>query len=223
MDIRKPQSQATESKASPSPVEVNKSFTAGTINTADPKVMLPPSVQVILQSISKKYNLPCDLSNITIGDGKLASIVKGVRVIADMVEADSKLLPDLIRLTKKIMLGEEKLANFQLNISKLAVKHQQKIDATTAEIFLLMAKASQKASKLELKTNARNALLEKRANAYTQYYQGSIYAQESALIDVEYQVLSDEKKLLSESKTKKVQFNSERRQKMIEYINSSHS
>ena len=222
MDIRKPQTTSTEQTSSSQPQAKEANFKTGVVNTAEAKVLIPPSVAVVLQSISKKYNLPCDLSNIAIGDGKLADIVKGTRQIADMVEKDSKLLPELIKQTKRIMAGEIKLTQFHVNVTKLAVKHQQKIDKATADLFLLMTGASAKASKLEMRTNARAKLKEQRSAAYANYYENSVYGEESKIIDVEFETLASNQRILSESKQERIKLDGERKQKLAQYVQSAY-
>ena len=223
MDIR-PKSQPTEQTSSPqqSQAKEETKFKAGTVNTADAKVLIPPSVAVVLQAISKKYNLPCDLSNIAIGDGKLADIVKGTRQIADMVEKDSKLLPELIRQTKRIMAGELKLQQFHVNVTKAAIKHQEKLDRATADLFLMMARASGKSARLEHRTNTRAKLINQRNEAWSNYYEGSSFKDESLVIDAEFSVLASNSKILSESKVERIKLDGERKQKLHEYVQSAY-
>lgn len=225
MDIRKPQdennsakSQATKELSS----DKKEKFKAGTIQTADAKVMLPPAIQTKLSTLTQKYGLPCDLSNIGL-DGKMAQNVKAMRNIIEMIEGDSKLLPEMFKLIRRLMKAEIKLSQFHKCVTREAIKHQQKLDKHTADIFLAMSGYQSKAVKLEHRTNVRNELKEKRTEAYANYYNNSVFGEESKIIDVEYEVLESNKKILTSSKTQKIEFNAQRKQKVQAYVDSAFS
>lgn len=218
MDIRKPTSTA-ETKQQQEPQPINQ-FKAGAIPTADAKLVIPPAVQTKLTALSKKYGLPFDLAAISL-DGKMASNIKGFRKIADMVTGDSKLLPEMIKLVRQLMRAEIKLAQFYKLLTKESIKHQEKLDKETADIFLAMTGYQAKASKLEHRTNVRNQLKERRTQAYHSYYLNSVYGAESELIDVEFERLASDRQLLKESKLKKAEFDSQRKQKIADYVASA--
>ncbi|MHC5826296.1 MAG: hypothetical protein ACYT04_63175, partial [Nostoc sp.] len=101
------------------------------------------------------------------------------------------------------------------------LKHQERIDQETAEIFIAMARGGGKATKLEHRTNVRNSLIEQRTAAYASYYQDSVFGSESQIIDVEYQLLASNQKILSESKQAKAEFNNEIKQKLKAFVDSA--
>ena len=218
MDIRKTK---TDVQLNDSTVkgEVDK-FKTGVVITADAKVMLPPAVQTKLSALTSKYQLPFDLSNIGL-DGKMADNVKALRQIVDMVTGDSQLLPEMLKLIKQLMKAEIKLAQFHRGVVTASLKHQQKIDKYTADIFLKMAGYGAKAVKLEHRTNVRNQLKEKRTEAYANYYNNSVFGDESKLIDVEFEVLESNRKILTSSKSERLKFNGERKQKIQQYVQSA--
>lgn len=228
MDIRKPQSEPkTESESKQKSNSSNTSdssnklqYKAGQITRPSAKLMLPPAVQGKLSAITQEYGIPFDLSNISL-TGDMPSQVKALRQIVEMVEGNSKLLPEMLKLIKRLMKAEVKLAQFHKLTVKAALKHQEKIDKQTADIFLQMAGYGQKASKREHRTNVRNSISEKRTAAYQDYYQNTVYGEESKIIDVEFETLASNKKILSESKTQTVQFNAERKKKVNEYVQSA--
>lgn len=229
VDIRKPkEAQDTEEskgtkKPKSSPTTTAKEITqykAGLVTTADAKLMLPPAIQTKLSTITAKYGLPIDLSNISL-DGDMASQIKALRKIVGMVEGNSKLLPELMKLIKRLFKAEIKLAQFHKLTVKAALRHQEKIDKQTADIFLMMAGYQQKSSKREHRTNVRNQIIEKRTQAYSDYYQNTVYGEESKIIDVEFETLASNKKILTESKAQQLKFNGERRQKVQEYVDSA--
>jgi hypothetical protein len=78
-----------------------------------------------------------------------------------------------------------------------------------------------KAVKLEHRTNVRNQLKEKRTEAYANYYNNSVYGEESKIIDAEYDVLESNKKILTASKTQQINFNAQRKQKVQQYVDSA--
>jgi hypothetical protein len=219
MDIRKPEQETVKHQQSDSAVKAK--FKAGVIQTADAKVMLPPAVQTKLTALTSKYGIPFDLSNIGL-DGKMADNVKAMRKVVDMVEGDSKLLPEMLKLIRRLMKAEIKLAQFHRAVTTAAVKHQEKIDKYTADIFLKMAGYGAKATKLEHRTNVRNQIKEKRTQAYAEHYQNSVYGTESQIIDAEFEQLAADNKILAESKTKRMELNSGRKQKINEYVQSAY-
>jgi hypothetical protein len=48
-----------------------------------------------------------------------------------------------------------------------------------------------------------------------------VYGEESKIIDVEYEVLESNKKILSGSKTQQINFNAQRKQKVQQYVDSA--
>jgi len=221
MDIRKSKSKtkATTSAQLKTPESTNK-YKAGVIQTADAKVMLPPAIQLKMSAIGAKYSVPFDLSNIGL-DGKMAENIKALRAIADMATGDSKLLPEMMRLIKQLFKAEIKLAQFHKLVTKASIKHQEKLDKQTADIFLAMAGYQAKSTKLEHRTNVRNQLKEKHTQAYSNYYQNSVYGAESELIDAEFSLLESNRKILSTSNTKRIELGNERKQKINAYVQSA--
>ncbi len=228
MDIRKPKEATSEetkasnqsSKQSSSTASDKLTYKAGLVTRPDAKVMLPPAIQAKLSAITQQYGLPIDLSNIGL-TGDMASQIKTMRQIVEMVEGNSKLLPELMKLMKRLFKAEIKLAQFHKLTVKAALKHQTKIDKQTADIFLQMAGYQQKASKREHRTNVRNQLIEKRTQVYSDYYQNTVYGEESKIIDVEVEVLASNKKILTEGKTERIKFDAQRKQKVEAYVNSA--
>lgn len=84
-----------------------------------------------------------------------------------------------------------------------------------------MAGYGAKSSKLEHRTNTRTAIIEKRDNAYADYYQDSVYGAESKIIDAEYSIASSNRAILAESKTQKMGTINERKQKLKAYVDSA--
>jgi hypothetical protein len=226
MDIRKPAQDTSQetsqqaTKTAQSNVKDSVRYKPGVVTTADAKLMLPPAIQTKLSTITQKYGLPIDLSNVSLS-GDMPSQIKAMRQIVEMIEGNSKLLPELMKLMKRLFKAEIKLAQFHKLTVKAAIKHQEKIDKQTADIFLQMAGYGQRSSKREHRTNVRSQILEKRANAYQDYYQNTVYGEESRIIDVEFETLASNKKILGESKTQQVKFNTDRKTKVAEYVNSA--
>lgn len=218
--------QGFKPQAKPSAITPTKdnqlSFKAGIIKTADAKLMLPPAIQQKLSALGQKYGLQFDLSNIGL-DGKMAGNIQSFRAIADMAIADSKLLPEMLRLIRQLFRAEIKLAQFHKLVVKESIKHQEKLDKATADIFLAMAGYQSRASKLEHRTNLRNQLKEQRTNAYNNYYSNSVYGQESQLIDVEFAMLESNRAILTQSKSKRLEANNQRKSKIQEYVNSAYN
>jgi hypothetical protein len=219
MDIRHSESITTvDTRARTS--EPVRTFAAGTVLTANASEMLPEFVQFKLKALTTKYGIPFDLDNISL-NGDMAEQVKALRKITEMVEQNSKLLPEMLKLIKRLLRAEIKLAQFHRGVTTAAFKHQEKLDKFTADIFLKMAGYQSKSAKLEHRTNVRSKLVEKRTQAYSNHYNNTVYGEEAKIIDAEFEVLESNKKILSASKTKVANFNAERKQKINEYVESA--
>lgn len=223
MDLRiKGDRQNQGERQSPNQNQSSKSnFKAGAVQQASAKLLIPPAFAAKLSHISQVYGLPLDLSNIGL-DSSTPENVKAMRQVVDLLTANSKLLPELMKLTNQLLKADIKLGEFHKNLTNAAVKHQCKLDKTTADIWLKMAGYAAKSSKLEHRTNVRTELIEKRSQAYANYYQDSVYGAESAVIDAEYQVMASNQKILSESKVQKLEKAQERKQKLQEYVNQAY-
>lgn len=223
MDIRpREQSKKTDQQTDPkSKTGVKTGFKTGVVQQASAKLMIPPAFASKLSHISQVYGLPLDLANIGL-DSATPENIKAMRGVVDLLSANSQLLPELMKLTNQLLKADIKLAEFHKNLTNAAVKHQVKMDKTTADIWLKMAGYAAKSSKLEHRTNVRTQLIEKRANAYANYYQDSVYGAESAVIDAEYDLLASNQRILSESKTQRLEKAQERKHKLQEYVNSAY-
>jgi hypothetical protein len=206
----------------PKPISkaVDGKFKAGVLQQASAALMIPPAIGTKLTAISKSFGLPIDLGQISLLDSNPDNI-KALRKITDLLTGNSKLLPELMKLTNQLLKADIKLSEFHVNLTKSAIKHQEKLDKASADIWLAMAGYGAKSSKLEHRTNVRTALIEKRDNAYSDYYQNSVYGAEAKIIDAEYQVASSNRAILAESKTQKMESINERKQKLKAYVDSA--
>lgn len=194
-------------------------FKAGKI-THGSASLIPHAIQGKLSAISQAYGLPIDLSQISLQTATPDNI-KALRNITELLTANSKLLPELMKLTAKLLKSDIKLAEFHVNLTKCAIKHQTKIDKATADIWLTMAGYGAKSTKLEHRTNVRESLINQRTAAYEEYYQKSVYGTESKIIDIEFQIASSNRQILADGKQQKMESNQTRKQKLAEYINSA--
>jgi hypothetical protein len=197
-------------------------FKAGVVGQASAALMIPPAISSKLTAISKSFGLPIDLSQVGLMDSNPENI-KALRKITDLLTGNSKLLPELMKLTNQLLKADIKLSEFHVNLTKSAVKHQEKLDKASADIWLAMAGYQSKSSKLEHRTNVRTALIEKRDNAYESYYQDSVYGAEAKIIDAEYAIASSNRAILAESRTQKMGSVNERKMRLKSYIDSAFS
>lgn len=223
MDIRKPANTSQAASKTPQNNQQNKDtqFKTGTVPHASGRLMIPPAIQVTLTTIGQKYGLPLDLNEVAL-DGTLAEKIRATRKIIELAEADSKLLPEMFKLVRKLMKSELRLAEFHKKLVKEAIRFNQTIDKQTADIFLAMAGYKAKSAKLEHRTNLRTELKEKRATTYNNYYTDSVFGAESALIDTEFEVLASNQKILAEGKGEKIKLDGERKQKLAQYVQSAY-
>ncbi len=210
-------------KLDPKPIKAGDGkFKAGVVHQSSAALMIPPAIATKLSAISKSFNLPIDLSQISLMDSNPDNI-KALRKITDLLTGNSKLLPELMKLTNQLLKADIKLSEFHVNLTKSAVKHQEKLDKASADIWLAMAGYGSKSGKLEHRTNVRAALIEKRDNAYESYYQDSVYGAEAKIIDAEYAIASSNKAILAEAKTQKMGNINERKMKLKAYVDSAFS
>jgi hypothetical protein len=225
MDIRKSESSLTTIDVQAKPVRTEstnegKSFSTGTVLTANAHEILPEFIQFKLKALTTKYGIPFDLSDIGV-NGDMPEQVRALRKIVEMVEGNSKLLPEMLKLIKRLLKAEIKLAQFHRGCVSASLKHQEKIDKFTADIFLKMAGYQSNSAKLEHRTNVRSQLKQNRSDAYADYYRTTVYGEESKLIDAEFEVLESNKKILTASKTERTTFNTQRKQRINEYVESA--
>lgn len=218
-DSKTKKTTKTDSKASNTAKQLD--YKPGSVQQASGQLMIPPAIAAKLQHLGKTYNLPLDISNVTLGDGTLAGNIAAVRKIVEMVNNDSKLLPELLKLIKQLMRAEIKLAKFHKNLTKAAIKHQTKLDKQCADIFLAMAGFQAKTSKLEQKTNARANLIQKRSQQWSTYYENSVYGAETQLIDTEFELAASNRQALTASKRQQLDLKAQRKKESIDYINSA--
>jgi CRISPR/Cas system-associated endoribonuclease Cas2 len=69
----------------------------------------------------------------------------------------------------------------------------------------------------------RNNLKQKRTEAYGNHYQNSVYGAESQIIDVEFELLESNRKILTDSKLEKSRLGTERKQRIQEYVRSAYT
>lgn len=205
---------------SPKPIQQGgKIFKSGTHQNASPD-MLPAPVRARLSALSQSYGLPIDLGNCGLSSSNPDNI-KALRQIADMAKANSKLLPEMLKLVKQLMSADIKQADFLSKLNEASLRHGEKIDAATAQIFSRFAQNQAKSAKLETRINARNQLLEQRTAAYQSYYSQSIYGSESQLIDLEYQLKSQDRQILKDSKQNRMQSAQDRKKQLQAYLDSA--
>lgn len=197
-------------------------YKAGVVQQASAALMIPPAIGAKLSAISKSFGLPIDLGQVSLGDSTPENI-KSLRKITDLLTGNSKLLPELMKLTNQLLKADIKLSEFHVNLTKAALKHQEKLDKSSAEIWLAMAGYQAKSGKLEHRTNVRTALIEKREAAYESLYQDSVYGAESRVIDAEYAIASSNRKILADSKAQKMESINQRKEKLKAYVDSAFS
>ncbi|NEP59921.1 MAG: hypothetical protein F6K31_23435 [Symploca sp. SIO2G7] len=222
MDIKKSEkSKKSKESGSDNNEVVERIWKAGEVTAPTATLMLPEFVSLKLKELGERYGISFDLDNISL-DGTMAEKVKVIRKISDMAVADSKLLPEMLKSVKKLLRAEISLAKYHKSVSQAALKHQEKVDKTTSELFLKMAGYQEKAGKLELKTNRKLTLMQKRSEAYAAYHENSVFSSEANLIDVEFEVLGETAKTLTEGKEKRKRLQGQRKVKLQQYIDSAY-
>ncbi|NER27808.1 MAG: hypothetical protein F6J89_09280 [Symploca sp. SIO1C4] len=217
MKIDKRKKRVSTASNSPETTHHYSSYSELTVSS---EKLLPPMVQAKLTALGQKFGLPFDLGKIDL-TGNLAENVRALRKIAELAETNAKLLPEMLKLARKLCRAEIKEAQYYRAATKMALSHQTKLDKYSADIFLQLVQHEAKSTRLEYRTNQKAQLIKRRAEARRNYYQNTEYATEIELIDLEIENLEANNKLLKESKTKKLESNQQRKQKLKEYYNSA--
>jgi hypothetical protein len=222
MDFNQTSKITPATKINPTPIATGsqQKFKAGSSMVASAE-MIPQPVRARLTALSSAYGLPVDLGSLALADANPENI-KALRSLADMARANSKLLPELLKLTKQLMSADIKQAEFMAKLNNAAIAHGEKLDTATAQIFSRFAASQAKSSKLEHRVNVRNELLDKRSAAYQSYYSQSVYGSESHLIDLEYQLKATDNQILADSRQHRLKANSERKAKLQQYLDSAY-
>lgn len=192
-------------------------YKAGQVTHASAKLIIPPAVSGKLALISQKYGLPLDLSSVSLGDATPDN-VKALRNITSLMQTNSQLLPEILKLAKQLLKAEIQLATFHKKITKAALEHQVEMDKTTADIFLQMAGYAAKGAKLQHRTNTRNDLITKRSEAYAAHYENSVFGDASRIIDTEYQLMASDSQVFTDARIQRKKSDSERKQAAHAYI-----
>ncbi|NEO30892.1 MAG: hypothetical protein F6K36_10760, partial [Symploca sp. SIO3C6] len=119
--------------------------------TVSTESFLPPVVQTKLTALGQKFGLPFDLGKIDL-TGNMAENVRALRKVAELAEANAKLLPEMLKLARKLYRAEIKESQYYRAATKAALKHQQKLDKYSADIFLQLVQHEVKSSRLEYRT-----------------------------------------------------------------------
>jgi hypothetical protein len=220
-------SSISEAPTRLNPTTVKGGFRTGTVLQANAQQMIPAQIAGRLQAIGQAYGLNLDLSNIALKDVTPGAI-KQFRDTVELLTANAKLLPELMKLSKKLLDVDANLAEFHRDMVKLGNKHGERIDRATADIWIDMMKAGSKAGKLEHRVNVRTELQQKRDDAYADYQRNSVYGAESAIIEAERRVMASNQQILQQSRTQQVDLNGQafdarqkRKQELQAYIASA--
>lgn len=195
-------------------------YKAGVITQASATLMIPQAIRSKLTHISQVYSLPFDMGTMSLQD-ITPEKVKAFGEIVRMYTRNSKLLPEILKLSKQMLNADVTMAQYHSKITSASIKHQEGIDKATAEIFYNCAKASIKASKLEIKTNKLTEAKTARFGAWKKLNEESIFADELDVIDAELVQRTSIHKSLTASKKAKIEFNGKNRKDDIDYQNAT--
>ncbi|NER29339.1 MAG: hypothetical protein F6J89_17365, partial [Symploca sp. SIO1C4] len=132
MDIEKKKKGKATAKKSPNSTHHYQNYSELTVS---PEKFLPPLIESKLTALSQKFGLSFDLGKIDL-TGNMAENVRALRKVAELAEANAKLLPEMLKLARKLYRAEIKEAQYYRAATKAALKHQQKLDKYSADIFL---------------------------------------------------------------------------------------
>lgn len=181
---------------------------------------LPQPIQAKLTAIGQKFNLPFDLGQADL-TGSLPENIKALRTIAEIAEGNAKLLPELLKLARKLMKAEIKEAQYYRAATKAALNHQRKLDKYSADIFLALVRHEAKSARLEYRTNQKADLIRQRAEKKRAYYQDTAFGSELELIDIEIKNLEANNQAAIIGKQQRSTANLESKKRLQEYVDSA--
>lgn len=210
----------------PTPIP-SAGFKTGVVHQASAAQMIPPVIAQRFKVLAANYGLELDLGNVSLAD-VTPDAIKAFRAKIELLAANAKLLPELMKLTKKLINADIQLAEFHRDLVKVSNEHQIKLDKATADIWLSMAGYGSKSGKLEHRTNVRSQLTQKQDELYSQYYQDSVYGKELQILDTQFKIKTSNQQILAAGRTQKMELNGQsfearqkRKQELDAYIASA--
>jgi hypothetical protein len=192
----------------------------GKTRTSSAVAIIPADLANRLSLFSERYGLPFDLGQLSI-DQVTPEKIQAMRKLANMISANSKLLPELVKQTKRLMKADISQATANAELAKAQLKHQEKLDKVVADLFISCAQHKASSNLLASKTARRVALIEQRNQLQTKYNEETIYANESNLLDVQYSLLVDTAKLSADGRQMRMEASHRDKREMQAYIDSA--
>lgn len=184
-------------------------YKTGVVKQASAALMVPPAIQSKLSHISTVYGLPFDIGAVSLEIATPENL-NALRNIVDMFSRNSKLLPEILGLVKKLMKADIRLAEYHKGVTQAALKHQESIDKETADIFAMMSKAAVKADAREHKVNRRVELRNQKHEAWLNFYDGSVIGDAMSVINTEFQQMANTAKLKKDATVNRVNLRTQR-------------
>lgn len=197
-----------------------KEFKAGQYQTSN-AAMIPAPIAALLSQVSQQYGLPFDMGKLTLQQ-MTPDNLNQFRTIVDMMRRNAKLIPEFVKLAKQLLKADYKMVEYYKDVTKLGIKHQEKIDKATADIFASMVKHTAKSALLEYKTNRRADLKNAQNNAELNFFEDSVIGDAVQLANATIERQIDTQRMLTASKKNKINFNAIRRQDDIRHNESAY-
>lgn len=172
--------------------------------------VIPAPIQSMMATQFKSVGLNFDVSKIALNKDNRQSL-KNLRETVELIQNNSKLLPEIATCLKKAMKAATKQAKFNADIAKSAMKEQLKIDNAHADVLLGLMGYTEGRNKIQARLERKKLQMEKRHEARTRYYD-TTWGKEAQTIDAIWANVTDV--ALEKHETKKLKSNAKKQRKV---------
>jgi hypothetical protein len=149
--------------------------------------MIPASVQAMMSTQFKSVGLNFDISKLAMTKDNRQALQE-LKLVVDMIRNNASLLPAFAAELKKAMSAAKKMADFNADMVKSALKTQHHIDEKQSEILLALCGYQSKTNTLKLKLERKVALILKTEAAKANFLNSS-YGKQQELVDCQFEEL----------------------------------
>lgn len=143
--------------------------------------LIPAPVQAMIAAQLKSVGLNFDISKLALNKDN-RELLKELKATVDLISNNAKLLPQFAVELKRAMKAATKMAEFNADLVKAALKEQANIDSAQVDILLALTGYQSKRNKLEMKLERRQKMLAHVQQARSRYYE-TTWGKEAQYID----------------------------------------
>lgn len=161
--------------------------------------VIPAPIQSMIATQFKSVGLNFDVSKLALNKDNRQSL-KNLRETVELIQNNSKLLPEIASCLKKAMKAATKQAKFNADIAKSAMKEQLKIDNAHADVLLGLMGYTEGRNKIQARLERKQKAMERTQQARERFYD-TTWGKQAQVIDAKWQNMTD--MVLEQEETKK--------------------